>query len=181
MGNSQEIDKPWWVPYDVIQLINKKEWTTDIRNNTDETPKHYAKWKKSYTTEYILYVSRYVLEQKNTNLWFKKKLRRVVSRTAGVWYSSGLRGRGRRKLFQVTVYIFIRVWVTRIYIIRLSKHSECYIYFKFESNKTPWTNTECQLLVCMCCLHISLKCSKKMDSWINRRLDRWSMCDEANI
>lgn len=64
MGNSQEIDKPWWVSYDVIQLINKKEWITDIHNNTDETAKHYAKWKKSYTTEYIPYVSRYVLEQK---------------------------------------------------------------------------------------------------------------------
>lgn len=38
--------------YNGILLCDKKEQTTDIHNNIDESQKHHTKWKKPHTKDY---------------------------------------------------------------------------------------------------------------------------------
>ena len=40
-------------PFNGVLLGNKKEWNSDTWNNTEDPQKHYAKWQKSFTKEYI--------------------------------------------------------------------------------------------------------------------------------
>ena len=40
--------------------INKKEWTTNIHNNLDESPGNHAEWKKPIPEGHLLYDSSYV-------------------------------------------------------------------------------------------------------------------------
>ena len=47
-------------PQTRIQLSNEKEQTTDKCNNTDDSQKHYDKWKKPDSNIYILYDSIYM-------------------------------------------------------------------------------------------------------------------------
>ena len=44
-------------PYHGILFSYKKQWGTDICYNMDEPEKHYVKWNKSFTKDYILYDS----------------------------------------------------------------------------------------------------------------------------
>lgn len=39
----------------VILLSNKNEWTTDILNDSDESPENYTEWKVPIPKNYILF------------------------------------------------------------------------------------------------------------------------------
>lgn len=44
----------------VLLISNKKEQTTDTRNNINTSQKYYAEWKESDTKEYVLYDFTYM-------------------------------------------------------------------------------------------------------------------------
>lgn len=66
-------------PSNGMLYSNKKAQTTDMCNNMDESQKHYAKWKKPKTKDYILYDLIYM------TFWKRKNYRdRSVVARAGV-------------------------------------------------------------------------------------------------
>lgn len=42
----------------------KREHTIDTHSNTDDSPKHYAKWKKADTRLYMIWFYKYEILQK---------------------------------------------------------------------------------------------------------------------
>ena len=54
--------------HDEILSSLKKEWNIDACYNMDEPQKHYAKWMKSYTKDYMLPTSIYMKSSKKVKL-----------------------------------------------------------------------------------------------------------------